>query len=122
MIDHLTSVPTTDRTAFNLFVSRALTVLHLPAPAVATLTGVALDDVAGLTDGSFVLDDTHPGRSELVGVVELYRTLLLRSGSEAAVRRWLGASHPVLGAVPADLVGSSAGLRRVLAHLRAHRD
>ena len=122
MTDYATSVRTADSMTFDLIASRALTVLQLPAPVIASLTGIDTTDAAALIDGSHHLDETHPGRSELIGVVELYRWLLLRSGDELAVRRWLHTPHPALGAVPAELVASPSGLRLVLAHLRAHRD
>ncbi|MEQ9812822.1 MAG: MbcA/ParS/Xre antitoxin family protein [Azospirillaceae bacterium] len=103
-------------------VVRAADRLDLGAVALARVLGLSPATVYRLRKGQFALEWASKPFELALLLIRLYRSLdAIAGGDRTVARRWLKAENTALGARPADLVTSVAGLVNVIAYLDARR-
>jgi hypothetical protein len=101
---------------------RAAARLGLPNRALAGILGVSEASVSRMGSGSYRLAPGEKPFEIALLFIRLFRSLdALVAGDEAAARAWLQRENTVLGAAPAALIQSIAGLVTVLGYLDARR-
>ena len=97
---------------------RAARLLGLSQRALAGILGISEATASRLCAGKYVLSPERAKEWELaVLLVRLFRSLDALWGHGDAARAWLAAENTALGAAPADLLPSVAGLVRVVTYL-----
>ena len=99
-------------------VTRAAGLLGLSQRQVAATLGLSGTTVSRLFSGKYRLSPTRAKEWELaILFVRLFRSLDALWGHEGTARDWLAGYNTALGAAPLDLIGSAAGLVRVVDYL-----
>jgi transcriptional regulator with XRE-family HTH domain len=97
---------------------RAARLLGLSQRALAGILGISEATASRLCAGKYVLSRERAKEWELaVLLVRLFRSLDALWGHGDAARAWLDSENTALGAAPADLLPSVAGLVRVVTYL-----
>jgi hypothetical protein len=103
-------------------VMRAAARLELSNRVVAATLGVSEATVSRMGGGAYRLEPGTKPFELAVLLVRLFRSLDAMVGGDAAVARaWLRNPNTALGAAPASLIASVAGLVNVVAYLDARR-
>lgn len=99
-------------------VTRAATLLGLSQRQLADTLGLSAPTASRLFSGKYRLSPTRAKEWELgVLFVRLFRSLDALWGHEGTARAWLDTYNTALGAVPLELVRTTAGLVRVVDYL-----
>jgi transcriptional regulator with XRE-family HTH domain len=99
-------------------VVRAATLLGLSQRRLADTLGLSAPSTSRLFSGKYHLSPTRAKEWELgVLFVRLFRSLDALWGHEGTARTWLESYNTALGAAPLELIGSAAGLVRVVDYL-----
>ncbi|GAB6195167.1 antitoxin Xre/MbcA/ParS toxin-binding domain-containing protein [Lysobacter xanthus] len=106
--------------ALALDARRAATGLGLDAEALGPTLDVDPPTAAGILAGDSRITPGSDLAERTLLLVRLHRALGDVYGSTELVHRWLDAEEPELGARPRDLLRSTDGLRRVVAHMEHH--
>ncbi|MDP9083876.1 MAG: XRE family transcriptional regulator [Pseudomonadota bacterium] len=103
-------------------VVRASELLDITQSSLAQILGLSPSTVSRMANGTYILE-THKKEWELGALfVRLFRSLDAVIGSnDSAARGWLTGQNHALGGRPADLIGSTEGLVRVVQYLDAAR-
>ena len=97
---------------------RAARLLGLSQRALAGILGISEATASRLCAGKYVLSRERAKEWELaVLLVRLFRSLDALWGHGDAARAWLDSENTALGAAPAELLPSVAGLVRVVTYL-----
>ncbi|MEP7276029.1 MAG: antitoxin Xre/MbcA/ParS toxin-binding domain-containing protein [Betaproteobacteria bacterium] len=97
---------------------RAAQLLGLAQRALAGVLGISEATASRLCAGKYVLSRDRAKEWELaVLLVRLFRSLDALWGHGDAARTWLASENSALGAPPAELLPSVAGLVRVVTYL-----
>ena len=99
-------------------VTRAAGLLGLTQRQVAGALGLSGPTASRLFAGKYRLSPSRAKEWELaILFVRLFRSLDALWGHEDTARAWLGGYNTALGAAPLELIGSAAGLVRVVDYL-----
>ena len=99
-------------------VTRAAGLLGLNQRQLADTLGLSAPTASRLFSGKYHLSPTRAKEWELgVLFVRLFRSLDALWGHEGTARTWLESYNTALGAAPLELIGSAAGLVRVVDYL-----
>lgn len=97
---------------------RAARLLGLSQRALAGILGISEATASRLCAGKYLLSRERAKEWELaVLLVRLFRSLDALWGHGDAARTWLASENVALGAAPADLLPSVAGIVRVVTYL-----
>ena len=103
-------------------VLRAAGRLGLANKALARILGLSEASVSRMGSGAYVLTPEDKSFELAILFLRLFRSLdAIVAGDETAARAWLTHDNDVLGAAPAMLIQSLAGLVNVVGYLDARR-
>lgn len=101
---------------------RAADKLGLTSGQLAKCLGVSSATIARLRQGRYTLSQDRKEYELAVLLLRLFRSAdAILGGDEQSLRSWMATTNTILGAKPADLVATIAGLTDIVRYVDARR-